>query len=189
MLFRSAESWHGNHTQGRTRHHRRGRRAVLHRREVASGSPLEALACTPRPGRMSQSMTLSPRMGCRIFDARDVRDRRKLVAGELGARAIRMNRFDNEPFQAGKEHDEGETRQEEIYFAVARGGGVGARSGRSVRACGSANAAAVAVPRGAPRRSRLTARRGTGGRHSIRNVPSASVTGVRCHGRGAVVRG
>ena len=61
-------------------------------------------------------------MGYRIFDAGRVGERRKLVARELGARAIRMNRFDNEPLQAGKEHDERESGQEEIYFAVAGSG-------------------------------------------------------------------
>ena len=61
-------------------------------------------------------------MGHRIFDARAVPDRRKLVARELGARAVRMNRFDNEPLQSSKEHDERASGQEEIYFAVSGSG-------------------------------------------------------------------
>jgi quercetin dioxygenase-like cupin family protein len=51
-------------------------------------------------------------------DARELEGRRKLIARELGARAIKLNRFDNEPGQAGKEHDERETGQEEIYIPV-----------------------------------------------------------------------
>lgn len=69
-------------------------------------------------------MTLSQGMGYRSFDARGAHERRKPVARELGARAIRMNRFDNEPHQAGKEHDERESGQEEIYLAVSGSGHV-----------------------------------------------------------------
>jgi uncharacterized protein YciI/quercetin dioxygenase-like cupin family protein len=57
--------------------------------------------------------------GYSVLDARTLEGRRKLVAHELGARAIKLNRFDNEPHQAGKEHDERETGQEEIYIPVA----------------------------------------------------------------------
>jgi quercetin dioxygenase-like cupin family protein len=60
--------------------------------------------------------------GYRVLDARALEGRRKLVARELGARSIRLNRFDNEPGQAGREHDERESRQEEIYLPVAGGG-------------------------------------------------------------------
>jgi len=62
-------------------------------------------------------------MGYRVFEAATIEGRRKLVASELEARAIRMNQFDNEPNQAGKEHDERESGQEEIYTAL-RGSGV-----------------------------------------------------------------
>jgi quercetin dioxygenase-like cupin family protein len=62
--------------------------------------------------------------GWRTIDARELEGRRKLVARELGARAVRLNRFDNEPGQAGKEHDERETGQEEIYVPVAGGGSI-----------------------------------------------------------------
>ena len=58
-------------------------------------------------------------MGYRALDARALEGRRKLVARELGARAIKLNRFDNEAGQAGKEHDELESGQEEIYVPVA----------------------------------------------------------------------
>ena len=57
--------------------------------------------------------------GWRAVDARELEGRRKLVARELGARAIKLNRFDNEPGQAGKEHDERDSGQEEIYVPVA----------------------------------------------------------------------
>jgi quercetin dioxygenase-like cupin family protein len=59
----------------------------------------------------------------RIVDAADHEGRRKLIARELGARAVRINQFDSEPGQAGFEHDETESGQEEIYF-VLRGSGV-----------------------------------------------------------------
>jgi quercetin dioxygenase-like cupin family protein len=59
----------------------------------------------------------------RIVDAADLEGRRKLIARELGARAVRINQFDSEPGQAGFEHDETESGQEEIYF-VLRGSGV-----------------------------------------------------------------
>jgi quercetin dioxygenase-like cupin family protein len=58
----------------------------------------------------------------RALDARTLEGRRKLVARELGARAIKLNRFDNQPGQAGKEHDERESGQEEIYVPVAGSG-------------------------------------------------------------------
>ncbi len=60
--------------------------------------------------------------GYRVLDARALEGRRKLVARELGARAIRLNRFDNEPGQPGREHDERESGQEEIYVPVAGDG-------------------------------------------------------------------
>ena len=61
-------------------------------------------------------------VGYRVVDTRALEGRRKLVASELGARAIRLNRFDNEPDQPGREHDERRSRQEEIYLAVAGAG-------------------------------------------------------------------
>jgi quercetin dioxygenase-like cupin family protein len=58
-----------------------------------------------------------------VFDTASVEERRKLVARELGARAIRMNQFDSAPGQPGFEHDERESGQEEIYVPL-RGRGV-----------------------------------------------------------------
>jgi quercetin dioxygenase-like cupin family protein len=58
-----------------------------------------------------------------IFDTSEIDERRKPVAATLGARAIRMNQFDNQPEQAGKEHDELQSGQEEIYVPL-RGRGV-----------------------------------------------------------------
>ena len=41
-----------------------------------------------------------------VFDTAAVEGRRKPVAREVGARAIRLNQFDSEPGQSGFEHDE-----------------------------------------------------------------------------------
>lgn len=62
--------------------------------------------------------------GWRAVDVRTLEGRRKPIARELGARAIKLNRFDNEPGQAGSEHDERETGQEEIYVPVAGSGSI-----------------------------------------------------------------
>jgi quercetin dioxygenase-like cupin family protein len=64
---------------------------------------------------------LSP-VGYRVLDTRGLEGRRKLVAQGLGARAIRLNRFDNEPGQPGREHHERHSGQEEIYVPVAGSG-------------------------------------------------------------------
>ena len=61
-------------------------------------------------------------MAYRVLDVSTIEGRRKLVASGLEARAIRMNQFDNGPDQAGKEHDERESGQEEIYSALAGSG-------------------------------------------------------------------
>ena len=58
-----------------------------------------------------------------VFDTAALEARRKPVARELGARAIRLNQFDSAPGQAGFEHDERESGQEEIYIPL-RGRGV-----------------------------------------------------------------
>ncbi|HEV8250154.1 MAG TPA: cupin domain-containing protein [Gaiellaceae bacterium] len=60
--------------------------------------------------------------GWRAVRAGDLEGRRKLIAHELAARAIKLNRFDNEPGQAGKEHDERAGGQEEIYVPVSGSG-------------------------------------------------------------------
>lgn len=49
-------------------------------------------------------------------------ERRKTVARSLGAQAVRMNQFDNQPGQAGREHDERKSGQEEIYTALSGSG-------------------------------------------------------------------
>jgi quercetin dioxygenase-like cupin family protein len=53
-----------------------------------------------------------------VVDAASFEGRRKLIAQELGARAIKLNRFDSQPDQEGKEHDERSSGQEEIYVPV-----------------------------------------------------------------------
>ena len=58
-----------------------------------------------------------------IFETESVEGRRKLVAAGLGARAVRMNQFDSPPGFEGREHDERESGQEEVYVAL-RGEGV-----------------------------------------------------------------
>ncbi len=62
-------------------------------------------------------------MSHRIVDTSDLEGRRKLIARELGPRAVKLNQFDCEPNQEGFEHDEAESGQEEHYFAL-RGSGV-----------------------------------------------------------------
>ena len=57
-----------------------------------------------------------------LVDAASFEGRRKLIADKLGARAIKLNRFDNEPGQEGKAHDETGSGQEEIYVPVEGSG-------------------------------------------------------------------
>jgi mannose-6-phosphate isomerase-like protein (cupin superfamily) len=59
----------------------------------------------------------------RVLDASSLEGRRKLVARELRARAVKLNQFDSQPNQEGFEHDERESGQEEVYFTL-RGSGV-----------------------------------------------------------------
>jgi hypothetical protein len=61
-------------------------------------------------------------MSYRVLDAQTIEGRRKLIARELGARVIRLNRFDNEGGESSKAHDERESGQEEIYMPVAGSG-------------------------------------------------------------------
>ena len=56
------------------------------------------------------------------IDAASLEGRRKLIARELGAQAVKLNRFDSEPGQEGSAHDELESGQEEIYVPVAGSG-------------------------------------------------------------------
>ena len=57
-----------------------------------------------------------------VVDAESIEGRRKPIARDLGARAVKLNRFDSEPGQEGFAHDERESGQEEIYLAVAGSG-------------------------------------------------------------------
>jgi len=59
----------------------------------------------------------------RIVEATDFEGRRKPIARGLGARGVRLNQFDSQPGQAGSEHDERESGQEEVYIPL-RGSGV-----------------------------------------------------------------
>ena len=58
----------------------------------------------------------------RTVEAGDFEGRRKLIARGLGARAVKLNQFDSQPGQAGSEHDERESGQEEVNVIV-RGSG------------------------------------------------------------------
>jgi quercetin dioxygenase-like cupin family protein len=57
-----------------------------------------------------------------VIDAGSIEGRRKPIARELGARAIKLNRFDSQPGQEGFAHDERDSGQEEIYLAVGGSG-------------------------------------------------------------------
>ena len=59
----------------------------------------------------------------RTVETRAFEGRRKPIARGVGARAVKLNQFDSQPGQAGLEHDERESGQEEVYFAL-RGSGV-----------------------------------------------------------------
>jgi hypothetical protein len=50
----------------------------------------------------------------RIVDTSSFDDRRKPIARALGGRAVKLNQFDSQPGQAGSEHDEFESGQEEL---------------------------------------------------------------------------
>ena len=67
----------------------------------------------------------------RTVEAADFEGRRKPIARGIGARAIKLNQFDSQPGQAGFEHDERESGQEEIYIPVA-GAGVLRVAGREI---------------------------------------------------------
>ncbi len=62
-------------------------------------------------------------MSYRIVDTSAFEGRRKVIARTLEARAIKLNQFDSQPGQAGSEHDERESGQEEIYIPL-QGSGV-----------------------------------------------------------------
>jgi quercetin dioxygenase-like cupin family protein len=62
-------------------------------------------------------------MSYRIVETASFEGRRKTIARALEARAVKLNQFDSQPGQAGFEHDERESGQEEIYIPL-RGSGV-----------------------------------------------------------------
>ena len=67
----------------------------------------------------------------RTVEAADFEGRRKPIARGIGARAIKLNQFDSQPGQAGFEHDERESGQEEVNVIV-RGSGTYAIDGEEV---------------------------------------------------------
>ena len=62
-------------------------------------------------------------MSYRIVETSAFEGRRKVIARALEARAIKLNQFDSQPGQAGFEHDERKSGQEEIYLPL-QGSGV-----------------------------------------------------------------
>ncbi len=62
-------------------------------------------------------------MSYRVVETGSFEGRRKTIARALEARAVKLNQFDSEPGQAGFEHDERESGQEEVYIPL-RGAGV-----------------------------------------------------------------
>jgi quercetin dioxygenase-like cupin family protein len=61
-------------------------------------------------------------MSYRIVDTAAFEGRRMQIAAALEARAAKLNQFDSQPGQAGFEHDERESGQEEVYIPL-RGSG------------------------------------------------------------------
>jgi uncharacterized cupin superfamily protein len=59
-----------------------------------------------------------------VFDVDGIEARRKAVRRELGITAFGANQFDNQPGQAGSEHDEADTGQQELYVALRGAGAV-----------------------------------------------------------------
>ena len=57
-------------------------------------------------------------MSYSVIDVKDFEGRRTPVAQALGAAAIKANQFDSEPNQAGHEHDELKSGQEELYVPL-----------------------------------------------------------------------
>jgi len=57
-----------------------------------------------------------------VIDVKDYEGRRKPVATAIGALVIKANQFDSQPHQAGHEHDELKSGQEELYVPL-RGSG------------------------------------------------------------------
>ena len=70
-------------------------------------------------------------MSHRIVDIASFDGRRKPVGRTLEVRAFGINQFDSSAGQAGFEHDEAESGQEEVYVALA-GSGVIRIGGESI---------------------------------------------------------
>lgn len=58
----------------------------------------------------------------KVVDVASLEGRRKAVGRRLEVRAFGINQFDSSPGQAGFEHDEAESGQEEVYVALAGSG-------------------------------------------------------------------
>ncbi|HEY5387754.1 MAG TPA: hypothetical protein VIL79_07605 [Thermoleophilia bacterium] len=94
-------------------------------------------------------------MSYAVIDVKDLQGRRTPVSRALGALAIKANQFDSQPDQAGHEHDELASGQEEIYVPL-RGRGylqidgkkVELEPGRYVLVGPSARRLVVAGPEG-----------------------------------------
>ena len=72
-----------------------------------------------------------------VLDVESLEGRRKPIARAVGARAVKLNRFDSQPGQEGFAHDERDSGQEELYIPL---------SGRE--ACGSATRRCRSSPAG-----------------------------------------
>ena len=57
-----------------------------------------------------------------VLDAASLEGRRKPIARAIGATAVKVNRYDSEPGQAGFAHDERESGQEELYIPIEGNG-------------------------------------------------------------------
>jgi uncharacterized cupin superfamily protein len=57
-----------------------------------------------------------------VLDVASLEGRRKPIGRAIGARAVKLNRFDSGPGQEGFTHDERESGQEEIYIPICGAG-------------------------------------------------------------------
>jgi hypothetical protein len=57
-----------------------------------------------------------------VLDVASLEGRRKPIARAIGAAAVRLNRYDSGPGQAGFAHDERESGQEELYIPIEGNG-------------------------------------------------------------------
>lgn len=57
-----------------------------------------------------------------VLDVESLEGRRKPIARAIGARAVKLNRFDSQPGQEGFAHDEIESGQEELYIPISGAG-------------------------------------------------------------------